>query len=130
MKEAPTNTDDIIDSRDIIERIEELENDLPTNAGEVMPGTSDEIQEIRDELAILKALAEECEGYAPVWAYGEALIRDSYFQDYAQELAEECCEMSNADQWPYTCIDWEQVAEELQMDYACVDFDGVDYWIR
>ena len=130
MKEAPTNTDDIIDSRDIIERIEELENDLPTNAGEVMPGTSDEIQEIRDELAILKALAEECEGYAPDWAYGEALIRDSYFQDYAQELAEECCEMSNADQWPYTCIDWEQAAEELQMDYTCVDFDGVEYWIR
>ena len=75
MKEAPTNTDDIIDSRDIIERIEELENDLPTNAGEVMPGTSDEIQEIRDELKILKALAEECEGYAPDWAYGETASR-------------------------------------------------------
>ena len=130
MKEAPTNTDDIIDSRDIIERIEELESELPTNAGEVMPGTSDEIQEIRDELAILKALAEECEGYAPDWAYGETLIRDSYFQDYAQELAEECCDMPKADQWPHRCIDWDQAARELQMDYTCVDFDGVEYWIR
>jgi hypothetical protein len=32
--------------------------------------------------------------------------------------------------WPFTCIDWEQAASELQMDYSAVDFDGVIYWIR
>jgi len=130
MKTAPTNMDDVIDSRDIIERIEELENELPASANEVMPNTAEELQEMREELAILKALAEKCEGYAPDWSYVKTLIRDSYFQDYAQELAVDCCEMPNSDQWPARCIDWEQAARELIMDYTCVDFDGVEYWIR
>jgi len=130
MKAIPTNTDDVIDSRDIIERIGELEDEMPSSAGEVMPGTSDEIQEMREELAILKALAVECEGYASDWNYGETLIRDSYFQEHAQEFAEDCCDMPSSDQWPARCIDWEQAAEELKMDYTCVDFDGVEYWVR
>ncbi len=33
-------------------------------------------------------------------------------------------------QWPYTCIDWDEAARQLQMDYASVDYDGVTYWIR
>ena len=32
--------------------------------------------------------------------------------------------------WPNTCIDWDQAAGELKMDYSAVDFDGVTYWIR
>ena len=124
MKTTPTNQDDVIDSRDVIERIEELESELETGmeSGESMP---DEVE----ELAALKALAEEAED-SPDWKYGETLIRDSYFKDYAQELAEDCCEMPKSDQWPQRCIDWDQAARELQMDYSCVAFDGVDYWIR
>jgi hypothetical protein len=29
-----------------------------------------------------------------------------------------------------SCIDWDQAARELQVDYFDVDFDGVTYWIR
>ena len=57
-------------------------------------------------------------------------IRDSYFQTYAQELADECCEMPKDIKWPYTCIDWEKAARELQMDYTSVEFDGITYWVR
>ena len=113
-----SNYDDVIDSRDIIERIEELESDDNRDDAD------------NDELKILKELAEECSGYASDWEYGETLIRDSYFKDYAQELAEDCCEMPSPDQWPHRCIDWDQAAEELQQDYTLVDFDGVEYWIR
>ena len=116
MTEAISNDKDIIDSRDVIERIDELEDSLD----------SDEAA----ELAALKALAEEASDYAPDWEYGETLIRDSYFKDYAQELAEDCCDMPADAAWPFRCIDWAQAARELQMDYTAVEFDGVTYWVR
>ena len=46
------------------------------------------------------------------------------------ELAEDCGMLTNTDSWPNRCIDWEQAARELRMDYTSVDFDGVTYWIR
>ena len=110
-----TNREDIIDSRDVIARIDALE------------GTEDEDEQA--ELAALKALAEEGEG-SPDWTFGETLIRDSYFQRYAQELAEDCGMLKDSNEWPGRCIDWEQAADELKQDYMEVDFDGVTYWIR
>ena len=115
------NTEDIIDSRDVVERIEWLEG--------VGLGTVDIDDVERDELKALRKLAEEASS-SPDWIYGAALIRDSYFEDYAQELAEDCGLAAETDQWPNPCIDWSQAARELQHDYTLVDFDGVDYWIR
>lgn len=121
MTTTPTNTDDIIDSRDIIERIEELETELED-------GPLDD--EDKAELAALKALAEEGSGYSPDWLYGETLIRYDYFETYAQDLAEDCGMIPDGLTWPLTCIDWEQAARELQYDYTIIDFDGVTYWVR
>lgn len=126
----PTNTDDIIDSRDIIERIEDLQA-IDEDITELDQGE-------KDELVALLGLAQEGADYAPDWEYGEALIRDSYFKEYAQELAEEFTPASNTrdaqdmihTQWPYTCIDWDQAARDLKMDYSAIDFDGVTYWVR
>ncbi len=157
------NSDDTIDSRDVIERIEELEgerealddardqasedldNALLDSDGDDTKCTSEyaahvaarvalaewDASDAATELATLKALAEEASGYAADWQHGETLIRDSYFKDYAMELAEDVCSdaIRNA-AWPLTCIDWDQAARELQMDYTAVDFDGVTYWVR
>lgn len=82
------------------------------------------------ELTVLDDLAAVASDYAPDWHYGETLIRDSYFQDYAQELAEDVGAIDAAATWPNTCIDWEWAARELQMDYTAVEFDGVTYWTR
>ena len=120
-----SNNDNVIDSRDIIERIEEL-----TDLRDSWEGTPWEESEEAEELTALESLAEEAEGYASDWKYGETLIRDSYFVDYAQELAEDVCEMPRGIKWPYTCIDWDDAADELKQDYTTVDYDGVDYWIR
>jgi hypothetical protein len=109
---------DVIDSRDIIARIDTLQADL------------EEIDDDeREELAVLLALSEECAGYASDWTYGEALIRESYWVKYAQELAEDCG-FTASDEWPGRHIDWEAAADELSQDYSDVDYRGVTYRVR
>lgn len=107
---TPTNSDNVIDSRDVIDAIEN--GDLEG-----------------EELKALEDLAEEAEG-SPDWPHGETLIRDSYFEDYARELAEDTGMVKGNEDWPLRHIDWEAAADELKGDYFSVDFDGVDYWIR
>ncbi len=119
MSNTIDNTDDIIDSRDVIARIEELEADPESLDGDDV-----------DELRALKALADQAEGYCEDWHHGATLIRDSYFKDYAMQFADDLGAIPSDATWPCNCIDWDQAARELQMDYTAVDFDGVTYWSR
>ena len=108
-----TNDSDVIDSRDIIGRIDDIRQ-----AG----GNS-------SELDTLIALAKDGANYTPDMEYGVILIRDTYFQEYAQELANDLGLLDDNPRWPNNHIDWEAAANELKMDYAVVDFDGVDYYV-
>lgn len=132
------NAQDIIDSRDIIERLEELRsmredydesmndyNEDPENNEKPDPMDDDDIEELR----ILEELEEEASA-SPDWQYGEALIRDSYFTEYAQDMAEDIGAISRDLQWPLYHIDWDAAAESLKQDYFSVNYDGVEYWIR
>lgn len=206
MAEAITNLDDIIDSRDVIERIEELEAELEEafqERSEVRKiELADELEDARidrndaalevDEGAVplvdfpefvnlvaadpehplhkealeftrmnngtlfstldefveetsadprhlmydeateykaLRGLEEQAEGCGD-WKYGAQLIRESYFKDYAQLLAEDIGAVNADATWPNNCIDWDQAARELEVDYTRVDFDGVDFLFR
>jgi antirestriction protein len=120
---VPSNSDDIIDSRDVIERIAELE--AVAEEGDSLLDRDERI-----ELGALWNLADEASGYAADWEYGETLIRDSYFVTYAQQLAEDIGAVNPDAGWPNSYIDWERAAEALRMDYTSVDFDGVTYWVR
>lgn len=115
------NSCDVIDSRDVIKRIAELE-ELADAQEEFDDGA-------QEELAALKSLAEEASGYAADWEYGETLIRDSYFVEYCQELLEDCGDLPK-DLPHYIEIDWKATARNIRMDYTSVNFDGVTYWIR
>lgn len=128
---------DVLDSRDIIERIEELQEErddyMPHDPDEETTAAEAwavENEADAEELAALLALQEEAEPYADDWQHGTTLIRDSYFETYAQELAEECGDMPGNLRWPLTCIDWKQAARELQQDYTSVTFARVTYWVR
>lgn len=117
--------DDVIDSRDIQKRINEL--------ADMLAGIDDEnrqnyVGEIV-ELMVWDALKEETEGAG--WEYGIAFIREGYMEDYARETAEDIYgkELSES-HWPFTCIDWEQATEEFKMDYSSIEIYGVDYWYR
>jgi len=123
-----SNSDDIIDSRDIIDRLAELAEAWTAHAND--PTEPELDADELDELRTLTAFADEASEYAEDWIYGAQLIRDSYFQDYARELAEDCCMIPNDVAWPMTCIDWEWAARELRYDYSAVEFDGVTYWTR
>lgn len=117
-----SNHDDVIDSRDVIRRIEELEEIRDDEQG----GFDEDEQE---ELDALTALAEEASA-SPDWEDGETLIRASYFEEYAQELADDIGAVPNDARWPLTCIDWKKAARELSYDYTIIDFGGEQYYIR
>lgn len=148
MTTIPTNADDIIDSRDIIARLEDLRDERdtwepaeppsvadladPALAVNNRPATrwEDECPDEANELTALEALNTEGEDATSDWTYGATLIRDSYFQTYAQEFADDIGAIDRNASWPNTCIDWEQAARELQMDYTSIDFDSITYWVR
>lgn len=146
MRNSISNTDDTLDSRDVIARIEALE-EIKTELEErrdeanesespaAMEATETELADWLDggegqELKALKALAGEAEGYAADWQYGEQLIRDSYFETFAEELADDYGLVPKDAAWPMTCIDWSEAARQLRQDYTSVDFDGITYWVR
>lgn len=136
-----THTDDVIDSRDIIERIAELENilrdeyeELPKNEfGLTIPFDEwvDVILFEHDtegyEYKILVALAEECEQYTSDWEHGEALIHESYFEQYMDEMISDCYEIPKG--LPFW-IRIEYDYDALKMDYTEVTFNGETYFIR
>lgn len=111
--------DERIDSRDLIETAEAIRAD-------VLGGES--IDE--DQVAILEAIdALEAEGIDE-WEYGTSFIRADTFEEYAREVAEDIGAISADAQWPIYCIDWEQAARDLAMDYWSVTFLGHDYYVR
>ncbi len=119
-----SNTEDIMDSRDVIARIEELESEYDA---ETFEDNLDEDE--RDELLALKTLAEEAENCCS-WADGEILINDDYFEAYAEQYAEDIGMVGSEGRWPVYHINWEAASKELQQDYSSVDFDGQTFWVR
>jgi hypothetical protein len=122
------NSEDYLDSRDIQERIDWLESD-DASADKWENKEIEEFQEELKALADLKTQYVDSFGQSS-WEFGAQFIRESYFEDYAQELAEDIGAINSEASWPNSCIDWEQAARELSMDYTSFDFDGVEYLAR
>ena len=118
-------TADVIDVRDVIARIEELEPQVDA------VGEGEHIAEWN----MLTRLLYELKGYGgdEQWRgdwYPITLIADCYFTDYAQELAEDCGMINDNASWPNNCIDWDKAARELRIDYTPVTIGGATYWTR
>tara|TARA_Y100000593_G_scaffold88918_1_gene172075 strand:- start:498 stop:854 length:357 start_codon:yes stop_codon:yes gene_type:complete len=112
--------DDTLDSRDIEERIVELEND--NNLAE----------EEKEELKELLSIKEECEHYG--WEHGIYFISEYYWQDYCKDFAYDCgyiedIERVNANPLTY-CVDWEKWADEMKIDYSSITINNRDYYWR
>lgn len=117
------NTQDRIDSRHVIELIEDLEYEV----------TEDTItrDDMRD-LDTLRALASKGEEYAEDWEYGATLIHADHFVDYVKEFVSETDgeTLENMPEFLRDAIDWEVVAETLMDDYTELDYEGVTYYTR
>lgn len=126
---------DVIDVRDIIARVLELRDERDEyNEKMGSPDAWDGVPDGEpDERIMLEGILSELAGYGGDetfdgdW-YPVQLIAESYFQEYAQNLAEECEMVDTSARWPMNCIDWEQAARELQMDYSSIEIRGVNYW--
>lgn len=142
-RSVPTNTDDVFDIRDVIEEVERLESELELNeptieaAREFKDNLEEDDSRLYDveQLCVYLALLDETRGnggdvqWRGDW-YPIGFVRDSYFETYAQEFADDIGAINKDANWPNDCIDWEKAARELQMDYSSVEFDGVTYWYR
>lgn len=132
-RNTPSHTDDTLTLRDLEARKEELEGErndyeaqLVAVGDEPFNWTTDNEADA-DELKHLTAFVDNVSGYAD---RDETLINDAHFETYAQQLAEDGCDMKSADKWPFTCIDWERAARDLQSDYTSAEWDGVTFWFR
>ncbi len=84
-----------------------------------------------EELITLRKCASDMEDVSgEMLHHGATAIRDSYFKEYAEQLADDIGAIDSNAGWPLSCIDWDQAARELQQDYSTFDFDGVTYWVR
>lgn len=138
MNKIICNTDEVIDSRDVISRIKELTEELrKTFDGGIPEGIFEDWLLVRNadgdedahELISLRDLSKEASDIAADWEYGEVLIHESYFVDHCKELIVDIGDLPK-DIPAYIAIDWEETAENLKADYAEVDFDGETYLIR
>lgn len=142
--------DNILDSRDVIKKFVELNDELETLKQVIVDAYGDWDQN-RDDEDIIEALKQSvvslqdwsdwddykqwkefCEQgeSIPDWTYGETLILDDYFVTYAEQLADDIGAVSSQAEWPTNFIDWERAADQLKMDYTAIEIDGTRYWGR
>lgn len=146
------NEQDIIDSRDIHKRIQEIhdegegferdvdaaktqlafvklnspddETSIEEHEGEVADAEEKLSEHNRDTKGELETLEELKE------AVGEDhLIRHTYWVQYAEELVKDIGDLPKNIP-DYIVIDWEATADNLLQDYSEVDYDGVTYYYR
>lgn len=118
-------TADIIDVRDIIARVEELNPEYSD-----IKLTDDEAEELAELQAILDRLKGNGgdEQWRGDW-YPVTLISERTFEDHVRELLEDCGTIPKDLPW-FVAIDWETTAQHIQGDYTPVEIDGVTYWYR
>jgi len=133
--------EDAIDSRDIDNKIADFEIEFNSHMDALKESTGEELEiaeenfenwldENMDEYVSLLAFREEAEQYTSEWKYGAGIINESYFEDYAKQLAEDIGVVERNEPWPLNCIDWAEAANQLKRDYNEFDFDGNTYIIQ
>jgi hypothetical protein len=118
---------DIIDVRDIIARVEELETEMPENDNDVRNWVDlDEYTKLTEILDDLKGEGGD-EQWRGDW-YPVTLICEDHFTEYAEQLVCECHDLSKLPNFVH--IDWEATAREVKTDYSEVSVDGFTYFYR
>ena len=133
--------DNIIDSRDVIKRLEELKSEFDsyieelTEWGEDSSVTEVEFNDLNawmlenaEEYKTLQQLNEDGENYASDWIHGATLILDEHFVTYAEQLASDIGMVDDENSMSQY-IDWEKFANDLKADYTEIDAACYEYWV-
>lgn len=138
--------EDILDTRDLIQYLEELKDNFLSSYNEV-EGVEDvedfdEIDEGEvyenayhlmtdlEDIQHLQSFHDELEGYGD-FEYGATLIHRDYFTDYCKDLLEDCGDLPR--DLPFYIennINWGGVANDLEMDYTSATIDNQEYLMR
>jgi hypothetical protein len=125
------NSQDVMDSRDVIEALEEMESDFEdwkADFDEDPPG--DEEYPDWEELVALRNFVEQA-SCVDDWEYGVSIIHEDYFTEYCKEMLADIGEIPKDLPWYIESnLNWDGVADDLKADYIEVDFNGVTYYIR
>jgi len=115
---------DVIDTRDLQDRLEEIEYDL-----ESLDLTPTERADLEQEANAIREAKAEVDGYAgDTFQNGVQLVAVEDFPTYIQELLEDIGEVPKLP-W-YVEVDWEATADNLRVDYTKVEFQGTTYLFR
>lgn len=135
----------MLDSRDLIQKREELKEEILNDFNECFPQyevetygeilfEEEEIQSWAEQHEDSRTTIEEIDDLenevsTSEWYYGLTLILEKDFEDYVQDLITDCDYISK-DFPSWIEIDWETTAENVKVDYSEVEFRGETYYYR
>ena len=148
-------TDDVIDVRDLIERYEELEDELSAitdiedeiesldpkddkeeirTAKENLEAKQKELEDEQEEFEQLGKILDELKGsggdekWRGYW-YTITLINSDYFTEYTEELLKDCGYIPK-DLPSWIELDLEKTADNVKVDYTTIDIDDETFYYR
>ena len=135
---AFTGNEDTFDSREVIERIDELTSEF-VDATDSDPADTMSIddwalglcEDDATELVALIELREACGDYMGTneWEDGETFIHEDYFTAYCMEMLTDIGYLP-ADLPSWIVIDEDETADNMKEDYTAFEFMGSTYYAR
>lgn len=126
-------SEQFIDSRDMEKAIDALEERADWEPDDEQTADDNPNPLDDDETALLKTLHEVRDSCGCEWRYGVTYIRESEWEDYCRELADDCgyTGTGKQDDNPLlNYIDWEGWAEAVRQDYSSIEIDGTTFYYR
>lgn len=137
---------DCIDTRDLIEKRDELKQQILYSFLETFEHYEDqtecfddilfEEEEIQswkedweDELKEIEEIDKIEDEFGSEFDYGVTLVHEDYFEEYTEELLIDCGYISK-DFPSWIEIDWEATANNVKQDYTEVEYQGETYYGR
>ena len=140
-------TNDVFDSRDLIEYFETITENVISEYNETIEEIYGEeavyydIEDIEDadekilkdlysfeEYEELKDFIDELSSYCSEFKYGATIIHEDYFEEFVEDYCKGCGYIRN-DHPNWIEIDWTATAENMKYDYTEVCYDNENYFI-
>ena len=138
----------MIDTRDLVEKREELQTNLVDSFNNyfdteiedfdeltkhISNSDNEDVEEWRDDKVYdFEHIDEinELEDEITEFSFGETLIPNDDFTDYCEDMVNDCYNLKDVPDFIKNNINWEGVASDLEVDYSSVIYQGESYLVR